>query len=873
VSAPAGSGKTALLADWARRNPRPVAWLSLDPGDNDPARFWRHAAAALDQVSPGIAGRVGALLGPPAPRSFEGVVTAVINQISARPDDGEILFVLDDYDLIGSQRVHGSLIFLIEHLPPRLRLVLASRADPPLGLARLRARAQLAELRAADLRFTDEEAGALLRHAVGAEVPDAAVAALTARTEGWAAGLQLAGLSLRGRPDIPGFVAAFSGSHRYVLDYLTGEVLDRQPQDVRAFLLETSVLDRLSGELCDAVTGRGDGQAMLEEIDRDNLFLVPLDEVRGWWRYQHLFADLLRARLEQEQPGRAPVLRRQAAIWCEQHGLADEAIRYALAGDDPVFAARLIESHFDAFFYLRSEGAMVQRWLSALPADVSAARPRLLLAQAALTLLTGQVDEVEALLDAADRTCADFEDEPFEPSAGRSASFLVNIPARIALDRAYLADLRGDGETTAAFATKALAEIREGEAMLKGHATATLAMGDWLGGRLSDAERGFISSIDGWRTAGRPALALTAWCHRELGQIQRAQGRLGAALQTYRRALAITASPGQPAAHTAGAGNIGFAEVAYQRGELDTALEHITEGVARCRELVYTPLLATGLACLAWIRQGQGDPAGAEDAMREAVRLAPDPAVASLLNPVPAERARLLLAHGDVAAAAQWVAQRGLGADDDPAYPQEREYLVLARVLVAQDLPGPALTLLDRLLATAAAQGRTGSVIEVRALQALALAAGGEQARAGETLAGALMLGHPQGYVRVFADEGGPMRGLLGRLVAGRPAADTVARAIPVSYLAGILRTFDVKAAAPGGSAAAPVAGLAEPLTSREREVLDLIAAGKSNRDISGDLVVTLDTVKRHVSHVLAKLGAVNRTEAVARARELDLLR
>jgi LuxR family transcriptional regulator, maltose regulon positive regulatory protein len=873
VSAPAGSGKTALLADWARHSRRPVAWLSLDPGDNDPARFWRHAAAALDQAAPGIAGRVAALLGPPAPRSFEGVATAVINEISARPDGGQILFVLDDYDVIGSQRVHGSLSFLLEHLPPGLRLVLASRADPPLGLWRLRGRAQLAELRAADLRFTDQEAAALLRLAAGGDVPDAAVAALTARTEGWAAGLQLAGLSLRGRPDIDGFVGAFSGSHRYVLDYLTGEVLDRQPPDVRAFLLETSVLDRLSGELCDAVTGRGDGQATLEEIDRDNLFLVPLDEVRGWWRYQHLFAELLRARLEQEQPGRAPRLRRRAAVWCEEHGLADEAIRYALAGDDPVFAARLIESHFDAFFYLRSEGAMVQRWLSALPAGVVAARPRLLLAQAALTLLGGQMDEVERLLGAAERTSADLAGEPFEPSAGRSASFLVNIPARIALDRAYLADLRGDAESTAAFATKALAEIRDGEAMLQGHATATLAMADWLGGRLAEAERGFLSSIDGWRSAGRPALALTAWCHRELGQIQRAQGRLGAALQTYRRALAITAAPGQPAAHTAGAGNVGYAEVAYQRGELDTALRHITEGNARCRELVYTPLLATGLACLAWIRHGQGDPAGAGDAMREAVRLAPDPAVASLLNPVPAERARLLLAQGDVTGAANWVAERGLGPDDDPAYPAEREYLVLARVLVAQDRPGPALTLLERLLATAAAQGRAGSVIEIRALQALAFAAAGAQARAGDTLAEALTLGYPEGFVRVFADEGEPMRALLGRLVAGQRTGDAAARSIPVGYLAGILRALDVKAAAPGSAAAAAVPGLAEPLTPREHEVLGLMAAGKSNRDIAGELVVTLDTVKRHVSHILIKLGAVNRTEAVARARQLNLLR
>ncbi len=275
VCAPAGSGKTVLLADWAGRDGRLVAWLSLDAADNDPARFWRHVVAALDRVRPGIAERAGSLLGPPAPPSFERLVTALVNELAAQPSEDEVLLVVDDYHLIEAQPVHASLEFLVEHLPPGLDLVVASRADPPLPLPRLRAGGRLAELRAADLRFTAEEA-----------------AALAARTEGWAAGLQLAALSLRGQADPAGFVAAFSGSHRYVLDYLTEEVLERQGEQLRGFLLETSVLDRLSGALCDAVTGRTDGQAMLEQVERAGLFLVPLDEVRGWWRYHHLFADL-----------------------------------------------------------------------------------------------------------------------------------------------------------------------------------------------------------------------------------------------------------------------------------------------------------------------------------------------------------------------------------------------------------------------------------------------------------------------------------------------------------------------------------------------------------------------------------------------------
>ena len=421
VCAPAGSGKTALLADWARRGRRPVAWLSLDAGDNDPARFWRHAVAALDGLCPGIGERIGPLLGPPPPPSFEPLVTALINDLTARPEAGEVLLVLDDYHLVGSQPVHASVGFLLEHLPPGLHPVLASRADPPLALARLRARGQLAELRAAELRFTADEAAAMLREVAGADLPDAAVAALAARAEGWAAGLQLAGLSLRGQEDVAGFVAAFTGSHRYVLDYLAEEVLERQSEQVRAFLLETSVLERLSGALCDAVTGRTGSQALLEQVERAGLFLVPLDEVRGWWRYHHLFADLLRARLQQQQPDRVPELHRNAATWYEQRGLADDAIRHAVAAGEMTWAARLIERHYDAAFFLRGEAATIHRWLAALPEDLVRSRPRLLLGQALMAVLSGRLEAVEPLLDAAERASAGAAAEPFEPTAGRAA--------------------------------------------------------------------------------------------------------------------------------------------------------------------------------------------------------------------------------------------------------------------------------------------------------------------------------------------------------------------------------------------------------------------------------------------------------------------
>ncbi|HZD71992.1 MAG TPA: tetratricopeptide repeat protein, partial [Actinomycetes bacterium] len=698
VCAPAGFGKSSLLADWARRGGRPVAWLSLDQGDNDPARFWRHVVAALDRARPGLAEQVASLLGPPAPRSFEGLVTALINQLAAQP--GEVVLVLDDYHLVEAQVVHALLGFLLEHRPPGLRLVLASRADPPLGLARLRARGQLGELRDGELRFTAEEAAGLLGGAVGAELPEAAVAVLAARTEGWVAGLQLAGLSLRGQADVAGFVASFSGSHRFVLDYLAEEVLERQPEELREFLLATSVLERLSGPLCDAVTGRSDGQAMLERVERANLFLVALDAVRGWWRYHQLFADLLRVRLRQQLPERVPVLHRAAAAWSEAHGLADDAVRHALAAGDAVWAARLVERYADELL-LHSEGVTVARWLAALPDELVGSRPRLLLAQARLALLGDRVEGVDGLLDAAERAFAQAADESFEPSLGRAASLLANVPATMALDRAYLAELRGDAERALALAWRARAEIGEDEWMLACNASGYLGVAQWLRGRLVAAERLLSSTIAQWLRAGERQL-LVRTCHH-LGQVQRAQGRLDVALGTYRQALEVAAPAGQPALPSAGMARVGLAEVAYQRGELDAALGHLTEAIPLCRQVVYTPPLATGLATLAWIRQAQGDPAGALEAMGEAERVAPSRGVASLLNPAPALRARLLLAHGELAAAAGWTQERGLGAGDEPSYPREPEYLVLARVLLAQDRPDQALALLGRLHGLAAA--------------------------------------------------------------------------------------------------------------------------------------------------------------------------
>ena len=559
-----------------------------------------------------------------------------------------MLLVLDDYHLIDSQPVHGSLLFLLEHLPPGLRMVLASRSDPPLPLARLRAGGQLAELRAAELRFTADEAAPLLREAIGADLPGTAVAALTARTEGWAAGLQLAGLSLRGQADTTGFVAAFSGSHRYVLDYLTGEVLERQNPQVREFLLETSVLERLSGELCDAVTGRAGSQAMLADIERAGLFLVPLDEVRGWWRYHHLFADLLRARLQAEQPGRVQALHRAAAAWCEEHDLADDAVRQALAAGEAAWATRLVERHVEELLG-RSEGVAPRRWLSALPAESVRARPRLCLAQAYAVAQGFQLEALEALLDDAERAFAVSGDEPYEPSLGppQGDSVLANVPAGIAFLRASLARLRGDAARAADYNRQALAHLGKDDWFMRSFVHWNRAVTDWLDGRLEPAERGLAEVLAERRAVGAlfaGFLPMRVWY--DLSEVQRAQGYLDAALATCRQALDTFGESSQTT--LTGPAHVGLAQVLYERNELTAALDHATRGVTLCRQLAFTPALATGLAIIARIRHAQGDAAGALEAMGEAGL---SPQVITLFNLVPSQRARPLLAQGDTAAA------------------------------------------------------------------------------------------------------------------------------------------------------------------------------------------------------------------------------
>jgi LuxR family maltose regulon positive regulatory protein len=541
------------------------------------------------------------------------------------------------------------------------------------------------------------------------------------------------------------------------------------------------------------------------------------------------------------------------------------------------WVARLVEQHFEALLG-RREDATLRRWLESLSAEVVRARPRLCLLQAFWALIGGRVEAVEWLLDAAERAFADAGDERYEPAVGRAASLVANIPAAIARIHAGAAHLRGDAEQTIQFARQALAELDEGEWMLESVTRWNLVAAEWVRGRPAAAERGFVASISSiarWRATGD--LTLVAWGYDHLGRVQRAQSRLGAAQATYQEALeAVAGEPGQPVMPAAGIAHVGLAEVGYERDELDTALEHATQGVALSRQLGWTLPLVAGLTALARIRQAQGDPAGALEAIREADQVQLSEDVVALLNPLPTLRARLALANGQVEAAARWVLQRGLTVQDQPSYPRERDYLVLARVLLAQQAPERALAMLEPWTALAAAQGRTESSIELQMLRALSHAARDDEPAALATLAEALALAAPEGYLRVFVDEGAPMAAVLHKLLAGRQLEKLVgADAAPRDYLARLAAAFE-RAGAPIGPpprrGTVVVPGLVDPLSERELQVLGLLADGRSNKAIAEELVISLDTVKRHVTHVLDKLGTANRTQAATRARDLGLL-
>ena len=867
VSAPAGFGKTTLLSEWRMihlDSEYPLAWVSLEEADNDPSRFLSYLIAALQAIEEDTGEAALASLRSPQPALPESVLSMLINEIAAVSYD--FTLVLDDYHAIDAQPVHGAITFLLEHMPPQMHLVIASRTDPPLPLARLRAQGQVTEIRAADLRFSPDEAAAFLNDVMDLGLPAEDVVALAAGTEGWIAGLQLAALSMRERSDVSGFIETFKGSHRYILDYLAEEVVERQPAQVQDFLLETSILDRLTAKLCDEVTGRDDGQTMLERLEHANLFTIPLDDERLWYRYHHLFADMLRHHLRQSQRKRVAELHRRAAGWYERQGLVDDAVRHALAAGDGEWAARLVEQNTEAVV-MRSEGATLLRWLEALPKELVRSRPRLSVAYAIAALFGGRLEAVEPLLRDAERALGvSPEVSRASPPEKGARGWLADLPGCIAIIRGDLARMRGDAPRAIELSRRALAYLPEDSTYLRSKAAWNLGIAHWMGGDLASAGRAFVGLITDNRATGNAYLPLLA--SYGLGQIQAVQGRLREAAKAYQRVLRLGNEEGKPLLPVAGWAYLGMSELLYEWNDLDAAMRHLTEGLELGKRVGTAGPLATGYTVLARVRQARGDASGALEAIERARKIAPDPDTRHLFNPLAPHWARVWLAQGDVEAAARWARERGLGIDDELDFPREVEHIVLARVLIAQDRSDEALRLLGRLLSAALAGGRTGRVIEILVLQALARLAQGDTARAVSTLARALPLAEPEDYSRIFVDEGESMAPLL------RSAAS--AGGASPEYAGELLAAFrhpaegpepHIGANPPGGAQLLP-----EPLSERELEVLRLIAKGLSNREIAQELFVTPGTVKRHTHNIYGKLEVRSRTQAVARARDLNLV-
>ncbi len=874
ISAPAGFGKTTLVSEWVEQLSRPAAWLSLDEGDNDPARFLTYLVAALQTIVPGIGAGILDALHSPQPPPLEAMMTTLLNALAALP--GHVVLVLDDYHVVEAPAVDLALTYVLEHLPPHMHLAIATREDPQLPLSRLRARGELTELRAAELRFTPAEAAAFLGQMMGLTLSAEDIDTLGARTEGWIAGLQLAALSLRGHQNASAFIQAFAGDHRYIVDYLVDEVLERQGRAVRGFLLRTAILERMSGPLCDAVTGQKDGSARLVALERGNFFVVPLDDHRTWYRYHHLFADVLQARLLAEQPGQVAPLHRRASAWFEQQGMTAEAVRHALAAGDFAHAADLIELALPTMRQNRQDATMFG-WLKALPDELVRLRPVLSVAYAWVLLAAGELDEVEARLRDAEQwldTSSDVGDrgELHETRATRlaeSAQMVVvneeefrRLPAAIALYRAVRAQARGEVTDAVRFARRTLELVPEDDHLVRGAAAAVLGLASWASGDLETAYRTYAEGMARVQRAGHLADAVGGAI--ALADIRIAQGRLREAMSIYERGVQLATQQDAPTLRGTADLYMGMSELYREWNDLDAATQHL----ARSQELSEQAGLPQHpyrwCIAMARIKEARGDFAGALDLLHEAERQYVGD-VSPNVRPVAALVARVWVAQGRLDDALDWARERGLSADDELTYLREFEHITLARVLLAcpqrhyaDGALREAIDLLERLLDAAHAGKRTGSIIEILVLQALAHQAHGNMHAALVALQRALTLAEPEGYVRLYVDEGPPMAALL-------EAAKK--HEIALSYVRQLLAALGAAEEGP------PVTQtLIEPLSDRELQVLRLLATDLDGPEIARELVVSLNTLRTHTKNIYSKLGVNSRRAAVRRAEELALL-
>jgi len=897
ISAPAGFGKTTLVSEWVNRRVseaanqrggaaaggRPVAWLSLDEGDNDPARFLTYVVAALQTVKADIGQGLWAALQAPGPVNVEAILTTLLNEITALSEDPSatlrqvqadssrrgLVLVLDDYHVIESQAVDRALTFVLDHLPPPergLHLVIASRMDPSLPLSRLRAGDQMTEIRENDLRFTLDEIATFLDIVMGLDLSAENMAALETRTEGWIAGLQLAALSmqrLKRSSDTTEFVNRFTGSDRYIQDYLVDEVLLQRPQGTRDFLLQTSILNRLSGPLCDAVrfgitqgtanTNQNNSQAILEALEAANLFIVPLDNERRWYRYHHLFADLLRQRLQQNPPPLAPPMGKvltdvcqegkeggevaelhlRASAWYEENGVEIEAFRHAAAANDVERAARLVEGEGNPLYH-RGAVTPILNWLESLPASVLDARPSLRVMTAEVLTTRGRLAESEAAYQAAEAALGD---------AQQDAS-TRDLLGRIANGRASLAALQRQPERMISLARRALELLHPDNLAIRGAASLNLGYAYQLQGDRIAASQAYAEAMVAGETAGHTIV--TTLATERLGGMQAAENRLREAARTYRRALQLAGE--QPLPYI-GDAHLGLARILYEWNALDAAERHGHQSLQLLRQIEHTDKSIACEVFLARLKLAQEDVAGAAAMLDEARRSVQQHHFTACMPQVAAAQVLVFLHQDDLAGAAQLAQTHDLPISQ-------------ARVHLAQGDAAAALAVLDPFRKQMEAKGWQDDVLKATVLQAVALHTHGKTKEALQLLGEVLVLAEPEGFMRTFVDEGVPMAQLL---------SAAAARGIMPDYTGKLLAVFE---AANQKSAGIPPPSqpLIEPLSERELEVLRLIEQGLSNREIGERLFLALSTVKGHNRNIYGKLQVQRRTEAVARARELGLL-
>lgn len=866
VSASAGCGKTTVLSEWARQIQLPVAWLTLDESDNDLTRYLLYLVSALQTIFPGIGETVKGTLRSPQLPPVEPLLAVLINEITEGTNNA-FLLILDDYHVIKTQSIHQAMTFLIDHIPPQLHLVIATRADPPLPLARLRGRGQLTELRAADLSFMPDEAAAFFNQTMGLQLPEDHIAALEARTEGWIVGLQLAALSMKGRKDSGEFIAALSGSHHYILDYLMEEVLRGQPEAVQTFLLRTCVLDALCGSLCDAVlfeegagaTGKDNqpSHAILAYLEQNNLFIVSLDDSRGWYRYHHLFADLLRSLINRFDVGQIAEIDLRASRWYEHHDMITEAIHHALRAGDRERAAELIERN-SMRMLMDGEMMTVLTWLTALPEELVCSRPWLSVYHAWVLVLTSKLDDIERRLAEAARSLASF------PASDR------HILGHMAAIRAYAASKRNDPLQAIALSHEALQNLAPDDQPLRGLISFILGMASLVKGDLLRAcpaleEAGRLSRLSGSLHMAIPAYCALGAQELILGQLHKSEETFLAALR-----LAMTASiavkPGRKVSPLAMRAFCELSKLHYEWNHLTEALQYAHDSVELGQKWGNPEANVRAYTVLAQVLQTQGNLEEAKDALQHAVQTVHRHNLSSWsAGEVNDCQIRLWLdpLKGNPSAAARWAEAHDsiLQKDSELPYIQEIEHIALARVLLALGRYEDALVLLNRLNIQTETGRRVSRVIQILVLKAVALSASGEQENAILTLEKALSLGEPEGFTRTFLDEGAPVAGLLKKIVAVRHPPS-------LAYIRRLLSCFGIEQDDQGSSEC----GLIESLSERELEVLRLMAAGHSNGEIAQKLVIAISTVKRHINHIFGKLGVTTRVQAMVKAREFRLI-